>query len=78
VKRIVALFLALGLVAVFGGVALAGGDGCGAKTHATQAGIDKIDSTQQSAVSVQDKAEADKVVVAQTDKAGKPAPETKK
>lgn len=74
----VALFVVLGLVAVFGGVALAGGDGCGVKTHATQAGVDKVDSTQQPAVSVQDKAEADKVIVAQTDKAGKPALETKK
>lgn len=77
-KQIVALLAVFGLIIVSGGVALAGGDGCGAKTHATQAGVDKVDSTQQPAVAIQDKAEADKVVIAQTDKAGKLAPETKK
>jgi hypothetical protein len=76
-QRIAALLMALGLVVVFSGVTLAG-DGCGYKTQATQAGMDKADSTQQPAVAAAEKADSDKTIVARTDKTAKSVLEIKK
>jgi hypothetical protein len=75
----IALLVALGFVVVCSGVALAGAGGeCGYKTHSTQAGTDKVDTSAQPIASAPDKAEADKVLVAQTNNAGKPTAEIKK
>ena len=77
-RRIMALFVAVGVVVVFGGVVLAGGFGeCGYGSH-NQAAADKADTSKIAATQPPEKADADKLALAQTDKAVKPAPETKK
>ena len=79
-KRIMTLIVAAGIVAAFSGVALAGGDACSYGSH-SQAATDKIDTSKNVATKAPekaDKADADKVTVAQTDKPAQPASEVKK
>jgi hypothetical protein len=76
-QRIVMLIVAAGIVAAFGGVALAGGGECNYSSH-NQAAIDKAEATKNVATKAPEKADADKVVIAQTDKPAQPASETKK
>ena len=76
-QRVVALVLTLGLVVVFSGVALAG-ETCSYNLQAGQTTVDKADAGQSVATKSTDKIDADKVVVAQTEKSNKPASEPKK
>jgi hypothetical protein len=77
-RRVVVLIIAVGLVVVFGGMALAGNFGeCGSGSHVNQA-ADKADTSKTVATQPSEKADADKVVVVQTDKVVKPVLETKK
>lgn len=78
-RRIAVLIVAVGMVVVFGGVALAGGFGeCGYGSHVNQAATDKADPSKAVATQPTEKADANKLALAQTDKAAKPAHETKK
>jgi hypothetical protein len=78
-RRIVVLLVAVGMVVVFGGVALAGNLGeCSSGSHVNQATIDKSDTSKMMATQPSGKVDADKVVLVQTDTVVKPAPETKK
>ena len=78
-RRIVVLIVAVGMVVVFGGVALAGGFGeCGYGSQANQAAVDKADTSKTVATQPTGKADTDKLALAQPDKVVKPAPETKK
>jgi len=74
-RRIAALIVAVGMVVVFGGVALAGGFG---ECSYNQAAKDKAEASKNVATNAPEKADADKVVIAQTDKPAQPAPEAKK
>jgi len=77
-KRMLMLIVTAGMVAAFGGVALAGGGGeCSYGSH-SQAAVDKADATKNVAAKTPEKADADKVVIAQTDKPAQPTSETKK
>ena len=77
-KRIMALIVAAGMVMVIGGVAFAGGDGaCSYGSH-NQAATDKTDASKNVAVKASEKADSDKVVIAQTEKPAQPTPEVKK
>jgi hypothetical protein len=77
-RRIVAFIVAVGMVVVFGGVALAGGGDCSFSTR-THAATDKADASKNVATKAPEKADADKVAAAQPiDKSAQPAPETKK
>ena len=78
-RRIVVLIVAVGMVVVFGGVALAGNSGeCSSGSHVNQAMTDKADTSKTVATQPLGKVDADKVVLVQTDKVVKSAPETKK
>jgi hypothetical protein len=78
-RRIVVLIIAVGMVVVFGGVALAGNGGeCSFGSHVNQAATDKADTSKTVATQPLEKADANKVVMVQTEKLVKPAPETKK
>jgi hypothetical protein len=78
-RRIVGLLVAVGMVVVFGGVALAGNDGaCSPGSHVNQAVTDKADTSKTVATQPPEKVDADKVVLVQTNQVVKPSPETKK
>jgi hypothetical protein len=77
VKKILSLVLALGVVALFSGVTLAGAD---CSYHKTQAAVDKTDATKDVAtVPAPEKVDTNQVQTAQANPpAPKPAPEVKK
>jgi hypothetical protein len=78
-RRIVVLIVAVGMVVVFGGVALAGNLGeCSSGSHVNQAVTDKADASKTVETQAPEKVDANKVVLVQTDKMVKIAPETKK
>jgi hypothetical protein len=75
--RFFALVVALGMVAVFSGAVCAEGM-CNYGVKMNQAATDKADTAKTLATKTPEKAEADKLLLAQTEKAAKPAPETQK
>jgi len=76
VKRMVALIVALGVMAMFGSVTLVSAECPG---HKTQAAIDKADTSRPVATApATDKTDASQVRTAQVDKPAQPAPEVKK
>jgi hypothetical protein len=77
-RRIFALILALGMLVVFSGVALAGGSGMCSYSEQTQASTDKTDAAKPVATKSTDKVEADKLLLAHIEKANKPVSEPKK
>jgi hypothetical protein len=78
-RRIVVLIVAVGMVVVFGGVALAGSFGeCGPGSQVNQATTDKADTSQPVATQPQEKVDTNKVVLVQTNRMVRPAPETNK
>ncbi|MGQ4808700.1 hypothetical protein NKDENANG_02088 [Candidatus Entotheonellaceae bacterium PAL068K] len=79
-KRAVALVVALGMVAVFSGVALAGGGfgECSYSSHTSQAARDKVDTSKPVATQVLPKAETDKLIFAKTDKSARTVVTTKR
>lgn len=75
-RRIVALMVALAVVIVFSGVALAGGFGfCDSSSQVNQAQTDKADTAKPVAKTTTPKAEAEKLVLVQTNKPSKPTAE---
>jgi hypothetical protein len=79
VKRALVLVVALSLAGVFSGVALAGDFGeCSYSSHVNQAATDKADSSQTVATKPSPKVDANKFVLAFTDKQDKSVPTTKK
>lgn len=76
-RRVVTLMLALGMMVVFSGVALADGM-CSYGSHPTQASGEKTDAAKPVAAQPSEKIDADKLVLAQTEKSNKPANEVKK
>jgi len=76
-RRIIALVVALGIVAAFSGVVFAEGM-CSYGSKVNQAATDKADISKPVATKTPEKAEADKLLLAQTDKVAKPASETQK
>jgi hypothetical protein len=76
-RRIFALVVALGMIAVFSGAVFAEGM-CSYSSQVNQAATDKADTPKTVATQTTEKADADKLVVAQTDKVAKPASETQK
>jgi hypothetical protein len=78
-RRIVILLVAVGMVGVFGGVALAGNGGeCSPGSYVNQAATDKADSSKTVTTQLPEKADADKAVLVQKDRVVKSAPEAKK
>lgn len=77
-RRIVALIVAVGVVVVFGGVALAGGSGECSYSSYNQAATDKAEASKAVATKAPDKANVDKLVIAQTNKPSQPTPAEKK
>ena len=79
-KRAVTLVVALSMVAVFSGVALAGGGfgGCSYSSYTSQAAVDKVDTSKPVATQVLPKAETDKLILAKTDKPNQAMATTKK
>jgi hypothetical protein len=76
-QRVVALVLTLGMMVVFSGVALAG-EMCSYNLQAGQTTGEKAETGKPVATKSTDKIDADKVVVAQTEKSNQPASEPKK
>ena len=77
-KRILSLVVALGIVALFSGVTLAGAD---CSYHKTQASVDKPDASKDVATVPADKTVTDQVQTAQANPPAPkpaPAPEVKK
>ena len=75
-KRTLALIMALGMAAVFGGATLAGAD---CAYHKSQAAVDKADPSKTVATApVTDKTDANQLQTAQSEQPAKPAPEVKK
>ncbi len=80
-KRMAALVVALGMVVVFSGVALAGGGGfgeCSYSSRVNQAAVDKVDTSKPVATQVLPKAAPDKPLFAKTNKPNQPEAATKK
>jgi hypothetical protein len=78
-QRAFALVVALSLVVGFSGVALAGDFGeCSYSSHVNRAATDKADTSQTVATKPAPKADADKLLLAFTDKQDKSTPPTKK
>ena len=78
-RRIVALLIALGMIVVFSGAALAG-DGSGScqySSHLTQANAEKADAAKTAATKTPLKEQAEKLILAQKDKLSKPVSEKK-
>jgi hypothetical protein len=77
-RKIVALMMALAVVMVFSSVVLAGGFGfCDSSSQVNQAQTDKAETTKPVAKSTTPKAEADTLVVAQTNNPSKPTADKK-
>ena len=75
-KKILSLVVALGVVAMFSGVTLAGAD---CSYHKTQASVDKTDASKDVAtVPATDKTDTNQVQTAQVNPPAKPAPAVKK
>ena len=75
-KRTLALIMALGMAAVFGGATLAGAD---CAYHKSQAAVDKADPSKTVATApVTDKTDANQLQTAQSEQPTKTAPEVKK
>ena len=75
-KRILSLVLALGVIALFSGVTLAGAD---CSYHKTQAAVDRTDASKDVAVvPATDKTDTNQVQTAQVNPPAKPAPAVKK
>jgi hypothetical protein len=75
-KRTLALIMALGMAAVFGGATLAGAD---CAYHKSQAAVDKADPSKTVATApVTDKTDANQLQTAQSEQPTKAAPEVKK
>jgi hypothetical protein len=71
VKKVLSLIVALGVVALFSGVTLAGAD---CSYHKTQAAVDKTDASKDVATApATDKVVTDQVQTAQASKPAKPA-----
>jgi hypothetical protein len=77
-RRLFALILALGMFVVFSGVALADGSGMCSYSAPTQASTEKTDAAKPVATKSTDKIDADKLLLAQTEKSNKPVSEPKK
>ena len=79
-RNIVALIVALSVVVMFSGAALAGGDGCSYGSHPAQYVQDKekVDAAKTVATSAPHKTDAEKPLLVQGDKLAKTASETKK
>ena len=78
-RKALALLVVLGLVVVFGGMALAGEFGtCNYQSHAKQVMADKADAPKPAATKSTLQADSNKLVLAQTDKETPSGPEKKK
>ena len=73
-KRLLALIVALGVVALFSSATLVGAD---CSYHKTQAAVDKTDASKNVATAT-DKTDTGQVQTAQAEQPVKPAPEVKK
>jgi NAD/NADP transhydrogenase beta subunit len=79
-RRLVIFIMAVGMAVAFSGVVLAGGFGeCSSYGSHNQAATDKADEASKTvATKAPEKADADKVVIAQTAKPAQPPAEAKK
>jgi hypothetical protein len=77
-RRLFALILALGMLVVLSGVVLAGDSGMCSYSAPTQASTEKTDTAKPVATKSTDKIDADKLLLAQTEKFNKPVSEPQK